>query len=369
MTPVLFSNSLVIFLVTLGLTGVVAPLAILLSKKIHLVDVPGSLPHHTHARTTPLSGGLILAATFVIAATIFNLWKIPGVLTVFLASMIIFAFGIWDDLKGLNAPLKFLGQIAATTVLVVSGIRVQFLESPQIYLGGPLALYTALDVLITYLWVVGITNAFNLIDSMDGIAVGLALSGLISYAIGTAMSEQTNLMMVCMVLVGITGVLFAINSAPARTFLGDSGAQTLGFVLSVISIVFSPKDQYQASSWFLPILIVGVPIFDTFLVIYARLKTRKPVFNASLDHLYHRLTRVGFSTNRTVIVINGAAILLDCVAFIALTQTPVIANILFGLCLIAGAAGIILLGSDAAVKRGNQWMKKHIQGQETNDRI
>lgn len=277
MTPVLFSNSLVIFLVTLGLTGVVAPLAILLSKKIHLVDVPGSLPHHTHARTTPLSGGLILAVTFVIAATIFNLWKIPGVLTVFLASMIIFAFGIWDDLKGLNAPLKFLGQIAATTVLVVSGIRVQFLESPQIYLGGPLALYTALDVLITYLWVVGITNAFN--------------------------------------------------------------------------------------------LIVGVPIFDTFLVIYARLKTRKPVFNASLDHLYHRLTRVGFSTNRTVIVINGAAILLDCVAFIALTQTPVIANILFGLCLIAGAAGIILLGSDAAVKRGNQWMKKHIQGQETNDRI
>ncbi len=333
-----------------------------------MVDVPGSFAHHMHARTTPISGGLILVGAFVIAASLFGFWKIPGVLTVFLASLIIFSFGIWDDLKGLNAPLKFLGQVAATTILVSSGIRVQFLESPQLYLGGPLVMYTVLDVLITYLWVVGITNAFNLIDSMDGIAVGLALSALLSYAIGTAMSEQLDLMRVCVLLAGIVVVLFAFNSAPARLFLGDSGAQTLGFVMAIIGIVFAPKDQYQASSWFFPILIVGVPIFDTFMVIYARLRTKKPIFNASLDHFYHRLTRVGFSTNRSVIIINGIAIFIDCLAFIALTQTPLVANFIFIGLLIMGTGGVILLGNNTFLKNGNQWMKKHFQEQETEKR-
>lgn len=367
MTPSSFSESLVIFLFVLVLTFAIVPVAIWFSKKIHLVDVPGSLPHHIHDRTTPLSGGLILTAAFVLGATIFDLWKIPGVIPVFLAALIIFAFGVWDDLKGLNAPLKFLGQFSATTVLILSGVRVQFLESPQIFIGGPLALYTVLDILITYLWVVGITNAFNLIDSMDGVAVGLALSGLISYTIGTAMSGQTALTTICVVLLGICSILFAFNSAPARIFLGDSGAQTLGFALAVISIVFSPRDQYQASSWFLPILILAVPIFDTFLVIYSRLRKRKPVFNASLDHVYHRLTRMGFSSSRTVIIINFTAIVLDCLAFIALTLEPIYANLVFAGCLVVGSIGIILLGNDSFIKRVNLTLKEHFQIQETHE--
>ena len=367
MTPVLFSNFLCKFLITVVVTAAVVPAAIWFSKRIRLVDIPGSLPHHTHTRVTPLSGGLILAVSFIIVASIFNLWQIPGVLNVFLSALIICAFGIWDDLRGLNAPLKFLGQIAATTVLVASGLRVQFLESPQLQFGGPLVLYTILDIIITYLWVVGITNAFNLIDSMDGIAAGLALSAIISYAIGAAMSDQLDLVTLCIALMGIVSVLFAFNAAPARIFLGDSGAQTLGFVLSVISIVFSPRDQYQASSWFLPILIVGVPIFDTFLVIYSRLKTKKPVFNASLDHVYHRLNRIGFSSSRTVIIINSFAVLLDCLAFIALTSNPLTANLIFSGVLVLGAIGIMLLENDKLIKNGNLWMLKHFHGQGSNN--
>lgn len=367
MTPVLFSNFLFKFLITVVLTAVVVPAAIWFSKRIQLVDIPGSLPHHTHTRITPLSGGLILAFSFIIVASVFNLWQIPGVVTVFLSALIIFAFGIWDDSKGLNAPLKFLGQFAAATILIASGIRVQFLESPQLLLGGPLVLYTILDIIITYLWVVGITNAFNLIDSMDGIAVGLALSAVSSYAVGTAMPDQMDLVTLFVVLMGIISVLFVFNTAPARIFLGDSGAQTLVFILSVIGIVFSPKDQYQASSWFLPILLVGVPIFDTFLVIYTRLKTKKPVFNASLDHVYHRLNRIGFSSSRTVIIINAIAVLLDCLAFIALTRNPLTANLIFAGVLVLGAVGIILLGNDKLIKNGNRWMIKHFHGQGSND--
>ena len=367
MSPSLFSQSLIVLLISFAISFILAPVAIWFSNTIHLVDVPGSLPHHTHTRTTPLSGGLVLVAAFLVVATIFNLWKVPGVMIVFLAGIVVFGFGVWDDLKGLNARMKFLGQIAATTILVIGGIRVRFLESPQIYLGGAFAFYVVLDVVVTYLWVVGITNAFNLIDSMDGIAVGLAISALLSYAIGAAMSDQLEITTLCVVLIGIAGVLFMFNSSPARLFLGDSGAQTLGFVLAVISIVFSPKGQFQASSWFLPILILGVPIFDTFLVIYSRLKNKKPVFNASLDHVYHRLTRVGFSSNRTVTIINATAILLDCVAFVALTQNPPAANLIFAACLLLGGAGILLLSNDRLIKKGNQWLTHRFHEQEIND--
>jgi len=364
MTSLSFSNYVFIFLSSLLITAIIVPLAIWLSCKLNLIDVPGSFPHHNHFRSTPMSGGIILIVAFTAGATIFHLWNIPGVVTVFLAALIIFAFGLWDDMRGLNAPKKVLGQVIATSILVFSGIRVQFLESPQIATTGPLEIYTAIDILITYLWVVGITNAFNLIDSMDGIAVGLSTTALVSYVIGTALSGQPEITLICVFLLGITGVLFIFNAAPARIFLGDSGSQTLGFVLATISIAFVPRGFYQASSWFFPILIVGMPIFDTFLVIYSRLRLHKPVFDASLDHVYHRLTTIGFSSSRAVILINTAAIIMASVAFVAINQVPLNANLIFGACLIVGAIGIILLGSHSIVKTINLKVKDYIAKHE-----
>ena len=369
MNSELFSHYVLIFLTALLVTLVVVPVSLWFSRKINLIDFPGSMPHHNHFRPTPLTGGMILVLAFIICASIFNLWKIPGVITASLAGLVIFGFGIWDDLKGLNAPKKLLGQVIATTILVISGVRVQFLESPQIATVGPLALYTFLDIAITYLWVVGVTNAFNLIDSMDGIAAGLSITALASYAIGTSLSGQPDITLICVVLAGIATILLVLNSAPARIFLGDSGSQTLGFIMATISIAFVPQGFYQASSWFFPILIVSVPIFDTFLVIYSRLKEGQPVFAANLDHIYHRLTRIGFSSSRSVIIINTAALILACIGFVAITQRPLAANLIFGACLIVGVIGIILLGNNTLIRSINLKVKEYLARHEPDEEL
>jgi UDP-GlcNAc:undecaprenyl-phosphate GlcNAc-1-phosphate transferase len=333
----------------------VSPLIIWFSRKINLIDIPGIVPHHIHKRVTPLSGGLFVLFGFVLSTTIFKIWNLPGLFVTFIATIIIFFFGIWDDLRGLNPLLKLFGQIIATTFLIINGIRIQFLESPQIFLGGPIILYTIFDVILTYLWVIGITNALNLIDSMDGLAIGLVISALVSYIIGSIISEQNNLIIISILFLGICSTIFYFNSAPAIIFLGDSGAQTLGFVLSIISILFTPKNLYQASSWFLPILVLGVPIFDTSLVIISRLRRRIPIYRSGLDHSYHRLVRLGVSSQRSVAFLNFIALALDCIAFIALTQTPLIANGIFFACIAIGIVSIVILDSKKSREKMNNF--------------
>ncbi len=360
MTNLLFSNYVLIFLSSILIAAVVVPIATGVSERINLVDVPGSLPHHIHKRVTPLSGGIILVVAFGIIATIFGVWNQPNVLIIFIAAMLVFTFGIWDDLKNLSVSKKFLGQLIAVTILVIGGVRVQFLESPQIAGSNPLVIYTVLDVVISYLWLVGITNAFNLIDSMDGIAIGLSITALGSYFIGSSLSGQTDLALLCVIFLGISSVLFIMNSIPAKIFLGDSGAQTLGFILAAISILYSPSGFNQVSSWFFPILVLGVPIFDTCLVIYARLRAREPIFSPGLDHIYHRLVKIGFSLRRSVILINTAGLILAATAFVAVNQKPLAANSFFAGCLIAGIIGIILLGSKSFINTLNRKLKDYI---------
>jgi UDP-GlcNAc:undecaprenyl-phosphate GlcNAc-1-phosphate transferase len=144
-------------------------------------------------------------------------------------------------------------------------------------------------------------------------------------------------------MIGACVGLFFYNMTPARFFLGDSGAQTLGFLLASVGIIFTPVRFPQASSWFLPILILGVPIFDTSLVVFSRWRRGMPIYRAGRDHTYHRLTALGFDSTRAVAAMHIAAILLGCLAFIALNMEPFFANLLFGLVLLAGLAAFFYL--------------------------
>jgi UDP-GlcNAc:undecaprenyl-phosphate GlcNAc-1-phosphate transferase len=119
-------------------------------------------------------------------------------------------------------------------------------------------------------------------------------------------------------------------------FLGDSGAQTFGFLLAAIGIIYNPVQFPQGSSWFLPILILGVPIFDTCLVVFSRLRHKKYFYQAGHDHTYHRLFKLGMSSTHAVAVMHITTIVLGCLAFIALHLAPFFANILFGLILLVG---------------------------------
>jgi UDP-GlcNAc:undecaprenyl-phosphate GlcNAc-1-phosphate transferase len=330
-------------LVSITITALLAWGSIRLSRRIGLVDIPNSAPHKQHRKTTPLAGGLALFISLLVTAWWFDILQLPGVIAIYIAALPILLFGLWDDLRGISPLVKLLGQSIAVVILIAFGISIKVFESPEFFMGGPGQLNVYLDWILTYFWVVGITNSFNFVDSMDGLALGLAGMATAFFTLVMLDAGQPVLSQQSALLLGACIGLYIFNSRPARLFLGDSGAQTLGFFLAVLAIAYLPQGAYQASSWVVPILLLGVPIFDTALVIISRLRRRKPIYTASRDHTYHRLVSLGWNSNKAVLIMQIASLLLGCLAFIVLTRSPLIANGIFLTVLILGGISLVYL--------------------------
>jgi UDP-GlcNAc:undecaprenyl-phosphate/decaprenyl-phosphate GlcNAc-1-phosphate transferase len=317
------------------------PLAIWLAKRMGLLDVPGSAAHKQHTRTTPLAGGIALILSLIMVVLIFRLFN-KDTSPLLVAVGIIFFFGLWDDAKGLGAPVKLVGQMLASILLIASDVSVHFLEGLSIpFLSGNILI--VLDWGITILWFIGITNAFNLIDSMDGLAIGIAGIAFAFFMIMALVAQQTNLAIFSAGLLGICIGMYAYNVSPARLFLGDSGAQTLGFTLAAVAMIYTPYHLPQASSWFVPILVLGIPIFDTTLVVTSRLLRHRPVFHADRTHTYHRLVALGLDPQQAVFAIHLLTLVIDFLAFIALSLPPLEATLIFFAVVLVGATLLIFL--------------------------
>jgi len=307
-----------------------------LCKQLGLIDNPGAAPHKQHARPTPLAGGLVIGMGLIILILVY-----PGLISgkmrgAVIAAAIILVFGIWDDIAGLSAGIKFTGQFLAVGIAIYSGIHIDILSKATIP-GGSVVAHT-LNTILTVFWLVGITNAFNLIDSMDGIVAGLSTLARAFVIFVTLASGQPELTPWAAILTGISLALYFWNMPPARYFLGDSGAQTLGFLLAVLALLYTPTTKIQGSSWFAPILILGVPIFDTTLVVFSRLRRHLPPFEGNRDHTYHRLVKWGMNSSRAVSLLHIIALALDSLALIAMSQPPILANSIFAFCLVTGAS-------------------------------
>jgi UDP-GlcNAc:undecaprenyl-phosphate GlcNAc-1-phosphate transferase len=311
------------------------------ARRVGLMDIPGSLPHKLHGNPVPIAGGLTLVLVLVIVGLLFNIDMLREFWKILLPAMIIFGVGIWDDFKRLPPPIKFFGQLTATGLLILLGTHVRIIDRG--FLGLPGDWNMVINILITLFWVIGITNAFNFIDSMDGIMIGIAGIAVAFFLLATLSSGQTSLLRMLTLLIGCCAGLFFYNMTPASLFMGDSGAQTIGFLLAAIGIVYNPVHYPQASSWFLPILIMGVPIFDTCLVVFSRLLRRTPVYQAGRNHTYHRLVSLGYDSAHAVMVMHLAGVIFGCLGFIALNLTPLLANLVFGLTLLLGAITLIYL--------------------------
>lgn len=322
---------------------VAARVATRMALRLGWVDQPGSASHKLHRYPTPVSGGLALLVILLVSAWLFGTLQNHEIMAAFVAALLIFAFGLWDDIKNLSPLLKLLGQVLAAVVLIILGLHIQILESPGFFIqvGPPYDLY--LDWLLTVLWVVGITNAFNFVDSMDGLAVGLGAIASGFFMLLAYTAQQPVLALQCGLLLGICAGLYFFNSPPAMFFLGDSGAQTLGFVLSVIAMIYHPIGAEQSSSYLVPILVLGLPIFDSVLVITSRLRRKRPVYQAGNDHTYHRLVSLGLDSNHAVLTMQMVALVLGSLAYIALSQPPVVANAIFAACLAAGVIFVAVL--------------------------
>jgi UDP-GlcNAc:undecaprenyl-phosphate GlcNAc-1-phosphate transferase len=320
-----------VVLVSLCAAFAAAPLVIRLAIRLKLLDLPGSQPHKWHTSPTPMAGGIVLAVALLV--TYLTVAPAPdrSVLAILASAAIVFLWGLWDDRRPLPAWAKLIGQILAAVILWVSGVFVHLFA------------FEPLNLLLTIFWVVGMINAFNFVDSMDGLALGVATIASAFFVLVTIDSRQPSLAVLSVALLGSTIGVFYFNASPAKTFIGDSGSQLLGAILAGLGVAYRPIGLEEAVTWFTPILVLGIPIFNMVLVVASRLLRGEKIYTAHKDHVSHRLVHLGLDRTRTVLVIQLTAIVLGLVAFIAMDGTPLTANLVYGAVILCGVVAIAFL--------------------------
>lgn len=312
---------------------IASPLFIWFNRRMSIMDVPGKEPHKQHTSPTPVVGGLVLLFTILAVGLFHGIIMLPAIRPILAPALIIFLLGLWDDIKGISPLWKFAVQLSAAILLIVLGVQVLLFSQAWI------------NYAITLFWVVGITNAYNFVDSMDGLVVGLGGMAAAFFMLVTFDANQPTLSMFSALLLGASIGIFYFNSQPAKYFMGDSGSQFMGFLLASLGIAYNPVGFERFASWYVPILVMAVPIFDTVLIVFSRVRRKKPVFKGANDHTYHRLVSLGISPNRSVLTMQITALLLGTLAFIALTLDPIYANLIFGGVVMVGILLVIFLDS------------------------
>jgi UDP-GlcNAc:undecaprenyl-phosphate GlcNAc-1-phosphate transferase len=282
-----------IFLAALTLTALSTPMVRRLALWAGFVDEPSL--RKMHRAPTPLMGGLAISAgalmafVLLVAALPISFWA-PSVLGTVIACAVIVVVGLADDRLGLPAWSKLLGQFLAAAILIYVGVRVQ------------LPLPEWLNIALSVIWIVGITNAMNFMDNMDGLSAGV--SG-VAAAFILLLASTGNQYLVAALAAGTLGACLGFlryNFRPARIFMGDAGSNFLGFLLAVLALDLRFRDNVNFVTWMVPVFILGLPILDTALVIVSRTRRRvNPLTTAGKDHLSHRLVAMGFSQMEAVL--------------------------------------------------------------------
>ncbi|MDN4606755.1 glycosyltransferase family 4 protein [Sporosarcina highlanderae] len=293
---------------------ILTPLVIKFAFRIGAIDHPNY--RKVHASVMPRIGGVAIFGAFVIGYLLLR----PSdehAIGILVGAVIIIVTGFLDDMLEITAKAKAFGQLIAAVVVVTwGGLQIEFINLPFF---GPFD-FGYLSIPITILWIVGITNAINLIDGLDGLAAGVSTIALISIAVmALIMGEMFVVATAAILAASSLGFLF-YNFHPAKIFMGDTGALFLGYMISVLALL--GYKNVTMISLIIPIIILGVPISDTFFAIIRRVRMKQPISAPDKSHLHHCLLRAGFSHRQTVLIIYGLAILFG-VAAVLFSQATV----------------------------------------------
>ncbi|MFZ0549085.1 MAG: MraY family glycosyltransferase [Candidatus Promineifilaceae bacterium] len=286
-----------VFLTALALTAFSTPLVRRFSIWIGFVDAPAE--RKLHKEPMPLMGGVAIFGGAIIALLVLSSIlpksiniSAPQIIGMLLASGIVALIGLIDDRRGLPARAKLAGQMLGFLILVFFGIQVR-LPLPDWF-----------NLIITFLWLAGISNAINFLDNMDGLSAGV--SGVVASFI-LLLAIFNGQYLVASLSAAILGACLGFlryNFHPAKIFMGDAGALFLGFLLAVLGLQLRFRDNINAVTWMVPVFILGLPIFDTSLVVVSRLRRRvNPFTTAGKDHVSHRLVELGFSQREAVLIL------------------------------------------------------------------
>jgi UDP-GlcNAc:undecaprenyl-phosphate GlcNAc-1-phosphate transferase len=284
-----------VFIVAMFSTMVLIPPLMRLAGRLNIVDLPD--PRKVHSRAIPRIGGIAMIAAAVALILLWAphtasvLWYVAGV-------GVIACFGVWDDRRGLDYRLKFLGQLLAVLCVVFGGdIYIRFLPFSGL---EPVGYWVSVP--LTVFALLGITNAINLADGLDGLAGGTSFISIAVIGLLAFMAEDSNLLVLCTaVLGGIVGFL-RYNTHPAQVFMGDAGSQFLGFSAGVLVLILTQQTN-PAISPIIPLLILGLPILDTLLVMGQRLYEGRSPFKPDKNHIHHKLLALGFDQYEAVGII------------------------------------------------------------------
>lgn len=301
---------LLTFMVSLGLSMFITPVMIEAAQKHKIVDNPdGDLKNHKEP--TPYLGGLGIYIAFVVTlGLLLHDFSNNQILGVLLAGSMVLILGLIDDFGALTPFIKFLGQFLAAFFLYKSGVKIEIAAFPE-----------KINLILTCLWVVGICNAFNIIDIMDGLAAGVgAIASLFLFLMIIFKGNSALISIVTLALSGSILGFLRYNYRPAKIYMGDTGSMFIGVVLASLTMMVSYGDD-NPYSFLAPFFIFSVPIFDTLFVMFHRARQKISVFMGSPDHFALKIRRWNGSTRKTVISIYIAATLSNVLGVVFIFST------------------------------------------------
>ena len=327
----MWGNIAISFLLAFIVSFMVTPYSIKIAEKIGAKDIPKD-DRRMREKSIPKLGGLAVITGFAISLIyLISVMNIEGSINLFdeneylkkligvgLGVIIITITGVIDDTKTLKPLQKLFGQVLAAIVAVSFGIKIGAEDIPFV---ANMEIANEISTFVTIIWIIVITNAINLIDGLDGLSSGIALISCISLLIIFALnySPMIAILMITSLIGALVGFL-PFNFSPAKTFIGDTGSNFLGYILSIVSILGVAK-TYTAVVIALPMLVLGLPIFDVVWAIIRRIikgKSIKAIFQADKGHLHHRLIAKGFSQKQAVLVMYAMSAALGLFAIILL---------------------------------------------------
>ena len=299
---------------------ILTPLVIKLAFRIGAVDRPNYRKVHTSIM--PRIGGLAIFGAFLIGYAIL-LPSDEHSLAILVGALIIIIVGFLDDMFEITAKAKLAGQLVAAVVVVTwGGLQIEFINLPLI---GQFD-FGYLSIPITIIWIIGIANAINLLDGLDGLAAGVSTIALISIAVMAMIMGNAFVVATAAILAASSlGFLF-FNFHPAKIFMGDTGSLFLGYMIAVLALL--GFKNVAVVSLIIPVIMLGVPISDTFFAIVRRIRMKQAITTPDKSHLHHCLLRTGFSHRQTVLIIYALAILFG-VAAVLFSQATIWGAILF----------------------------------------
>ncbi len=271
------------------------PLIIKFCKVYSLYDKTNA--RKIHSGSIPRLGGIAVALAFIICATL-CFWldaeiHLSSALPLLAAGMLIFAFGIVDDLIEMRALLKLIVQLTAAGIVVFNVYRFRQIFS--------FTLPTAVSIAFTFFWIIGIVNAYNLIDGLDGLCGGLSITTLITLGM-IFIGSFTEGSAVCFILAAAIGGFLIFNWPPARIFMGDGGSQLLGFVIATVPL-YSARADLEYNKFFIMLVVVSFPMLDTIAAIWRRLREHRSIMSPDRLHLHHKMINIGFTRVQVLYIV------------------------------------------------------------------